>query len=268
MQPKPIGVLHIPYDENSSFIKGPAKAPAKIDEILMSGSLNKSCENGVLLEWNENIYTLPELPMLEQESFNTNIELAVSKAISQGYQVLSLGGDHSITYPIVKGVYQHYGAVNIIHFDAHPDLYDVFKGNRYSNACPFARIMEENLAKSLHQYGIRTLNEHQSQQAKRFKVNVNTMLDWPCEVPDFEGPVYLSIDIDALDPAFAPGVSHREPGGLSTRDIINFIHKIKAPIVGIDIVEYNPDKDIDDMTAYVAAKLVKEAAGIMLASEQ
>ncbi len=267
MRPKPVGILHIPYDNNSSFTKGPAKAPAKIDEILVSGSLNKTCENGVLLKWNQNIHTLPKLPIFDQVTFNTNIELAVSKAIAQGFQVLSLGGDHSITYPIVKGIYQHFGPVNIIHFDAHPDLYDVFKGNRYSNACPFARIMEENLAKSLHQYGIRTLNEHQSQQAKKFRVNVNTMLDWPCEVPELEGVVYLSIDIDALDPAFAPGVSHREPGGLSTRDIINFIHKIKAPVIGVDIVEYNPDKDIDNLTAYVAAKLVKEAAGVMLSSQ-
>jgi arginase family enzyme len=168
----------------------------------------------------------------------------------------------------MKGIYQHYGAVNIIHFDAHPDLYDVFKDNRYSNACLFGRITEDNLAKSLHQYGIRTLTEHQSQQATKFKVKINTMLDWPCDVPELEGPVYLSIDIDALDPAFAPGVSHREPGGLNTRDIINFMHKIKVPIVGVDIVEYNPDKDIDNMTAYVAAKLVKEAAGIMLSLAQ
>ncbi len=94
------------------------------------------------------------------------------------------------------------------------------------------------------------------------------MLDWPCEVPELEGAVYLSIDIDALDPAFASGVSHREPGGLSTRDLIKIIHKIKVPVIGVDIVEYKPDKDIDNMTAYVAAKLVKEAAGIMLSSEQ
>jgi arginase family enzyme len=126
--------------------------------------------------------------------------------------------------------------------------------------------MEEGLAKSLHQFGIRTMNAHQAQQAAKYGVKVNTMLNWPTQPPHLEGPIYISIDIDALDPAFAPGVSHREPGGLTTRDIINFIHALKGNVIGVDIVEYNPQKDIDNMTAYVAAKLVKEAAGKLLSN--
>jgi arginase family enzyme len=81
---------------------------------------------------------------------------------------------------------------------------------------------------------------------------------------DFEGPVYISCDIDALDPAFAPGVSHHEPGGLSVRDILGIIQRLPNRIVGADIVEFNPQRDINDMTAMVAAKLLKEIAGRML----
>ena len=93
------------------------------------------------------------------------------------------------------------------------------------------------------------------------------MKDWPmAKSLVFNHPVYLSLDIDGIDPAFAPGVSHREPGGLSSRDVINFIHQINMPIVGADIVEFNPNKDIDNMTSQLAAKLVKEIAGKMLLS--
>ncbi|MFT5451781.1 MAG: arginase, partial [Enterobacterales bacterium] len=77
---------------------------------------------------------------------------------------------------------------------------------------------------------------------------------------------YISFDIDALDPAFAPGVSHFEPGGLSVREVLNIIQKIDVPIIGADIVEYNPEHDINGMTAMVAAKLIKEIGGMILKS--
>jgi arginase family enzyme len=82
--------------------------------------------------------------------------------------------------------------------------------------------------------------------------------------PDVDGALYLSIDLDGLDPAFAPGVSHREPGGLSTRDVLTLIQDLSANIVGADVVEYNPGQDFGGMTATVAAKIVKEVAGRML----
>ena len=82
------------------------------------------------------------------------------------------------------------------------------------------------------------------------------------EVPIPDGPLYISIDLDALDPAFAPGVSHHEPGGLSVRDILAVLHRVRAPIVGADVVEYNPSRDVNGMTAVVAAKLVKEIAAV------
>ena len=78
-----------------------------------------------------------------------------------------------------------------------------------------------------------------------------------------QGPVYVSLDIDALDPAFAPGVSHREPGGFSTRELLAALHDIRAPIVAADVVELNPVQDLDGITAGVAAKLVKELLALM-----
>lgn len=84
----------------------------------------------------------------------------------------------------------------------------------------------------------------------------------PERVPIPDAPLYVSIDLDALDPAFAPGVSHHEPGGLSVRELLSVLHRIDRPIVGADIVEYNPARDLNGITAVVAAKLVKELAAI------
>ena len=126
--------------------------------------------------------------------------------------------------------------------------------------------MEERLAQRLVQVGIRCATAHQRAQVQRFGVEMIEMKDFRRAAPlRFETPVYVSFDLDALDPAFAPGVAHREPGGLSTREAIDVIAAVDAPIVGADVVELNPAQDVSGMTAMVAAKLVKEIAGRMLA---
>jgi len=153
----------------------------------------------------------------------------------------------------------------VLHVDAHPDLYDEFEGDRFSHACPFARIMEEGLARRLVQVGIRTTNGHQRAQAERYKVEVIDMRAWARgERPSLDGPVYVSIDLDGIDPAHAPGVSHREPGGLTVRDVIGLVQNVFGTIVGADVVEFNPSQDVGGLTAHVAAKLVKEIASTML----
>jgi agmatinase len=174
-----------------------------------------------------------------------------------------LGGDHMVTFPIVAGLAEAHGSVNILHFDAHPDLYEDFGGDPLSHASPFARIKERGFARRLVQVGIRTLNAECRKQVETYGVEVVEMRDFTAErVPIPEQPLYVSIDLDALDPAFAPGVSHHEPGGLSVRDILSVLHRVPGPIVGADVVEYNPTRDINGMTAVVAAKLVKELAAL------
>jgi arginase len=185
--------------------------------------------------------------------------------IGTGRRPVSLGGDHSITYPIMTAVAKKHSALTIFHFDAHPDLHDEFEGNRFSHACPFARIMEGGLARRLVQVGIRILNGHQGEQAKRFGVEVVEMRNLPAYARlKATGPAYISFDMDVLDPAFAPGISHREPGGMSVREAISHLHAIEAEIVGADLVEYNPVQDVSGMTATVAAKILKEILGKMI----
>ena len=153
----------------------------------------------------------------------------------------------------------------MVHIDAHPDLYDDLDGNRLSHASPFARALEDGCMTRLVQLGIRTATPHQREQAARWNV---TMLS-AREVDRFDasalrGPIYLSIDLDGLDPSVAPGVSHHEPGGLTMRELLDVIDALPGPLVGADVVELNPTRDLVDMTAMVGAKLVKEIAAAML----
>jgi agmatinase len=193
------------------------------------------------------------------------IDAAVTTLLERGARVLSLGGDHSVTYPIVRAHARRYPKLNMLHFDAHPDLYDDFEGNPYSHASPFARIMESGAAARLVQVGIRTLNAHQKSQAERFGVEIVSMPDWtPGRRFRFDGPVYVTFDMDALDPSAAPGVSHHEPGGLTVRDVLGVLASLEGDVVGADLVEYNPLRDVVDMTAAVGAKLTKELLGLLL----
>jgi agmatinase len=204
-----------------------------------------------------------DLAFSENDAFEV-IESLIGRLLDEERRPVSLGGDHSITYPIVKALARKYPELTIFHFDAHPDLYDEFEGNRLSHACPFARIMESGLAKRLVQVGIRAMNGHQREQAERFGVEVVEMRGLPAYAKlKAAGPIYISFDMDVLDPAFSPGVSHREPGGMSVREAIAHLHAIEGEIVGADVVEYNPVRDIGDMTATVAAKIVKEILGKM-----
>jgi arginase family enzyme len=165
----------------------------------------------------------------------------------------------------MRAVRQHHSRLTILHIDAHPDIYHDFMGNSRSHASPFARIMEQRLAERLVQVGIRTATGHQRSQIDRFGVEVLEARHCNDGIRiDLRTPVYISLDIDGIDPAFAPGVSHREAGGLSPRQVINMIQQIEQPIIGADIVEYNPRRDISNLTAVLAAKLVKEIAGKMV----
>jgi len=267
LQPGMVAILGLPSDENSSFMSGPALAPQKIREVLHSGEGNLCAENGLDLGSEPRLRDLGDLDLGQGSEALEQIEAAVSDLLTHDVRLLSLGGDHAITYPIVRALARKYERLNVLHLDAHPDLYDEFEGSRISHACPFARIMEENLIGRLVQVGIRTLNPHQRAQVERFGVEMIDMQKWTQGIElEFQGPLYLSLDLDVLDPAFAPGVSHHAPGGLSTRDVLQIIQGLRAPLVGADIVELNPLRDWADMTAMTAVKFLKEIAACMLES--
>jgi len=266
MRMQPV-LLGLPWDEHSSFLRGAARAPSAIRAALASESSNSFSEAVVDIA-----------PVLgDQGDLVLNgaadpaglISAKVTALVSRGLTPLLLGGDHAVSWPILRGLRPSFPRLTVLHLDAHPDLYDSFEGDRQSHACPFARIMEEKLCDRLIQVGIRTLNDHQRQQAARFGVEIIPMraglgaaLD---AIRAVGGPVYISLDLDVLDPACAPGISHPEPGGLTTRELISLLQAVpRGQLIGADLVELNPVNDVRDLTARVAAKCVKELVGAML----
>jgi agmatinase len=265
-------VIGIPFDANSSYLRGTAGAPAKIREAMACEASNLWSESGVDLGAAGVWADAGDLRLENQSSLAAiafaKIERAIGELLESGEQPVSLGGDHSITYPILQAFGKRFNDLTIVHFDAHPDLYNEFEGNRLSHACPFARLMEERLARRLVQVGIRTLNAHQRAQAAKFGVEIIEMKSLPAyERLKVNGPIYISFDIDVLDPGFAPGVSHREPGGMSVREVLAHLQAIEGNIVGADLVEYNPVQDISGLTAIVAGKILKEILGKMMAGK-
>lgn len=319
--PRPC-LLGVPWDLSSSFIRGAAAAPPLIRRALWSPSTNSATELGITIE-PEALDDAGDLELgMDASQARAAIEVGVRAILAcQGLPVV-LGGDHSISYPVLRA-WRDAPVAAILHIDAHGDLYDEFPASapafapegatarrgladgataklgpaegatarlgpaghaavssapagvpeplvpvpgqtdRYSHACPFARIMEDGLTARLVQVGVRTATPHLVAQAARFGVESYGMDRWrDAPIEDLPGPLYVSIDLDGLDPAFAPGVAHPEPGGLSTRDVVGLLHRIQAPIAGIDIVEYNPLNDHRDLTARVAAKLLKEALAV------
>ncbi|RDX66691.1 Arginase, partial [Mucuna pruriens] len=282
-------LLGVPLGHNSSYLEGPAFAPPFIRESIWSASSNSTTEEGKDLADLRVLTDVGDVPVQELRGCGIDDE-QLMKVVSDSVKIvmkeeplrpLVLGGDHSITYPVVRAISEQLGGqVDILHFDAHPDLYDRFEGNYYSHASSFARIMEGGYARQLLQaililflhVGIRSITKEGRDQAKKFGVQQYEMRTFEKDRPFLENlklgegvkGVYISIDVDCLDPGYAPGVSHYESGGLSFRNVMNILQNLKGNIVGGDVVEYNPQRDsADDMTAMVAAKFVRELAAKM-----
>ncbi|CAM8899590.1 unnamed protein product [Rhodiola kirilowii] len=269
-------LLGVPLGHNSSFLQGPAFAPPRIREAIWCGSTNATTEVGKELNDPRVLTDVGDIPVQELRDCGVEDE-RLMKIITESVKLvmdeaplrpLVLGGDHSISFPVVRAVSEKLGGpVDILHLDAHPDIYHEFEGNKFSHASSFARIMEGGYARRLLQVGIRSITSEGREQGKKYGVEQYEMRTFSKDRHFLENlqlgegvkGVYISVDVDCLDPAFAPGVSHIEPGGLSFRDVLNILHNLKGEIVAADVVEFNPQRDtVDGMTAMVAAKLVRE----------
>lgn len=273
-----VGLLGFPEDRNSSFLRGPALAPPLIRAAFASPAFNTSDESGNdVNEWLTDFGGVPTTECSDHKSLFLSVEPLIANIVAQHHSPLILGGDHSITYSIVKSLHQIYRSkISIVHFDAHPDIYHSFEGSPHSHACQFARLFEEDIVESMVSIGVRTACRHQRDQMQRFNVkaieakdfvshekNLHSSLSRLLQTPPSSSssfPVYISFDMDVIEPGLAPGVSHREAGGLTPRQCLQAIHAIPGNIVGADIVEFNPTRDPTGLTADVAGKLMKELA--------
>lgn len=262
-----VRLIGAPTDCHSSFLRGAASAPAAIRAALSSDHGNAAAESGVELGIDVLIDDAGDVGLADTiaETAADDAELgsAVAQALDAGAMPFVLGGDHAISVPVVAALAARHGPLTILHFDAHPDLYDDFEGDPRSHASPFARILEAGHAKRLVQVGIRTLNRHCREQAVRFGVEIIEMRYFAVDaVPVLDGPLYISIDMDGFDPSVAPGVAHLEPGGLTVREVLAVLDRQTAPLVGADVVELCPPRDPTGVTAILAAKMVRELAAL------
>jgi len=238
-------IIKIPYSEGTDVNKGAEKAP---DEIIKQLNDIWSNEN-----FQDNKY----------EVINSNLE-----ELKEGD--IYVGGDHSISYYIFKKFFTNLKNPGVLVFDAHPDLFHYFDKPMQTDWLYF--LIKENLIKpeNIILVGIRNADMKEISFLKDYKIkyftcrqlfnNIQENCDSIMEQTRGFSDLYVSIDIDILDPAFAPGTGYLEPGGLSTRELIYLIQRIKLlkNIKKYDLVEVNPDKDVNNMTSKTAAKIIKE----------
>ena len=181
-----------------------------------------------------------------------------------------LGGDHSITYNIIKNLAKKSKNLGLISFDAHPDVYPEFKFPTHGDWLYY--LIEEGIIKkeNVILLGIRAADKKEIEYlqknnikfytARQLDLDRDNICDSIMEKTREFSDLYLSIDIDFLDPAFAPGTGYMEPGGSSTRDLLYFVQRLKLlkNLKAVDIVEVNPDKDHNNMTSKAAAKIIGE----------
>jgi len=209
-----------------------------------------------------------------QKAFHTAKEAVSGNLNSKLY--IFLGGDHSITYATLKALKEALsGSWGLIYFDAHPDLYESYEGNPYSHACTVRRIVEEGIVnpQRIVQVGIRASTAEQTTYAKNHGIsivstsevykNAKKAVFIISEALNNVNNVYVSFDVDVLDPAFAPGVGNPEGGGIMLRNLIEIMHNLKGlNIRAFDVVEANPDYDCMGVTFCSVSKFIREFLGI------
>jgi agmatinase len=206
------------------------------------------------------------------------IDTAITGLRADGARVLTIGGDHTIALPILRSVVRDHGPVAVLHFDAHLDTWDTYFGAPYTHGTPFRRASEEgliDLERSLHMgirgplYGAQDLEDDavlgfQVVRSDDYEVDgVSGAVDRMRRRLG-DGPVYVSVDIDVLDPAFAPGTGTPEAGGLTSRELLNTLRGLVGiDVVGCDIVEVAPAYDHAEITGIAAAHVAYELLSVM-----
>jgi agmatinase len=268
--PTRLGFLGICDDTQSSFLRGPAEAPESIRRAYDGRCYNATSESGVDLT--SSVIDLGDLrPGSHWKASAEQYRARIAEILKDGITPFVAGGDHAVTVPVVEAYSMLDRPLHVIQIDAHPDLYPDFEGNGDSHACTGARLLEMRHVQSLTQLGIRTLSQEQRRNAERFpdRLRIFEAQRLERESPDLShipagAPLFLTVDMDGFDPAFAPGVSHPVPGGLTARQVLSLIQRGHWTLVGMDVVEVNPLRDLQSMTAILAARLLHE--GIAYAS--
>lgn len=251
------------WDAASTFRPGTRLGPGQIR--AMAASLSPATERGEDLIGLGAVDAGDLALTTHVEKAEATIQQATAAIAQAGSAPIVLGGDHAVTVPSFAGVLEAHPGLELLVLDAHPDLYPDYEGDPYSHACVSHRIAHlPGMAGSrITQVGVRASNPGQQRQAAA--LCVETIGPWDLDGWRYNrpGPVYLSVDIDVLDPAHAPGCGNPVPGGLTSRQLLDLIHRLDCEIVALDVVEVNPLLDVHGSTALAAVRVVTEALGQM-----
>ncbi len=272
-----IAILGIPFDGAVSASRGAAAAPGRIREL--SKILPPFSEEGIDLRGLK-VADRGNVPLnLHWERFFQEVEDQAARLLQAGAFGLFLGGDHSVTIPLLKAFSSRHcsGPVGVIHLDSHCDLMDQYGGHAWSHACTQRRSLEQaNIALDhLALVGIRSYEAEELTFLRNnpavtligarqfFRQGSAGTVDQICAAMAKVSAVYLSLDIDVLDPAYAPGTGTPEAGGLSSRDLMELVGALinRLPVKAMDLVEVSPPLDHSDITSWAALKIIYELFG-------
>ena len=256
-------LVGMPMDYTVSFRPGTRMGPQQIRTVsygleMYSVYLDKDLQDQRYYDLGDMI-----LPFGNVSKSLEVIETVTRKLLMDRKFPVMIGGEHLVTYPIVKAFVDQYRDLVVVHFDAHADLRTEFFGEENSHATVMRKVAELIGPRNLYQFGIRSGIKEEFLYAQE---NTNTYIDQVIEplqkvIPQLgERPVYVTLDIDVVDPAYAPGTGTPEAGGCSSREIIQAIHELGVTnVVGFDLVEVSPMTDQSERTALLAAKIIREA---------
>jgi agmatinase len=268
-----IALVGIPFDGGTTYRPGPRFGPRHVRN-----------QSAIIRPWNPELNVnpfakyriadfgdLPVNPLSIEDTFR-RIEQGIASVLDAGARCACVGGDHSISLPLLRAIAKKHGPVRLVQFDAHNDLWDEYFGSKYSHGTPFRRAFEEGLLEDggVLQVGLRgqVYGEHDFDFARKHRVRMVTaeqfhkmgMSSVLPHLKSFRGkPVYVTLDIDSVDPAYAPGTGTPQVGGFSSHQIIELVRALQGlDIVGCDLVEVSPPYDTGEITSLLAANLLFE----------
>lgn len=262
-----VAIQGVPFDGGLSYRPGARFAPASVRDISSLGrGYHWNYQSSIFKSMRcADIGDLPIVPISIEKSYQI-IEEHTLRALTSGKRVLSIGGDHSITLPILRAYYKHFRKpLNFIHFDAHLDTYPAAWGCEYHHGSFLRHAMDEGLVNCTQtlQFGIRGpfagaddlefVNQRQVQVFSIDQIRAQSLPDFLKSLPTVSGPTYISFDIDCLDPAYAPGTGTPVVGGLTSYEAQSILRALKLEnVVGGDVVEVSPPYDHAGITALAA----------------
>lgn len=258
-----IVLVGVPMDFTCSFRPGTRFGPQKIREVSIGIE-----EYSIYMVRDLTEFSFYDAGDLDLPIGNVNkslemIEIAADEIIKDNKFPFFIGGEHLISVPVIKKVYEKYGDdLVLIHFDAHADLREGYLGCPNSHASAIRRVIDFMPGKNIYQFGIRSGTKDEFEFARKntnmFTFDVIEPLK-KCLDKFKNRPLYVTLDIDVLDPAYANGTGTPEPGGISSKELLQSIHLLKDfDIVGFDLVEVSPHYDPSDRTALIAAKIIRD----------